>query len=147
MSTPSDRPGSPANDPRPYVAPESLRRRRTVAIVGASRDRSKFGNRSVKAHLRAGYEVYPVNPRGGDIEGLTVYRTLAEVPVADLDRISMYVPPHIGLTLLPEIARKGCRELWFNPGSESDDLLDRARELGLTPIVACSIIDAETGGK
>jgi predicted CoA-binding protein len=112
-----------------------------VAIVGASRDRAKFGNKSVRAHLQAGYDVYPVNPRGGEIEGLPVYRQLADVPVADLDRISVYVPPSIGLSLLPEIARKGCRQLWFNPGSDSDELLERARQLGLEPIVACSIVD------
>jgi predicted CoA-binding protein len=147
MSTPGDRHDPPANDSNPHVATDPHRRPRTVAIVGASRDRSKFGNRSVRAHLRAGFEVYPVNPRGGEIEGLTVYRTLAEVPVAELDRISMYVPPPTGLQLLPEIAQKGCRELWFNPGSESEELLERAHRLGLDPIVACSIVDAETGGR
>ena len=38
----------------------------TVAIIGASTDRSKFGNKSVRAHLQQGYEVFPVNPKGGE---------------------------------------------------------------------------------
>lgn len=113
----------------------------TVAILGASGDPAKFGNRSVRAHLERGYDVYPVNPRGGEIEGLTVYRRLADVPVDRLDRISVYLPPDLGMTLLPEIAAKPCGEVWFNPGSESDELLARARELGLDPIVACSIVN------
>jgi predicted CoA-binding protein len=113
----------------------------TVAIIGASANRSKFGNRSLRAHRDKGYEVFPVNPKGGLIEGLPVYRTIAEVPAARLDRVSMYVPPQIGITLLEAIAAKGCGELWLNPGSESEELIARARELGIEPVVACSLID------
>ena len=114
---------------------------RTVAIVGASADRSKYGNKSVHAHLASGYDVYPINPRGGEIEGLSAYRTLSEAPVERFDRISLYVPPEIGLQMLPEIAAKGCDELWLNPGSESDELIAAAEKLGLNVIVACSIVD------
>lgn len=113
----------------------------TVAILGASADRSKFGNKSVRAHLTQGYDVYPVNPRGGEIEGLTVYESLAEIPVERLTRISVYLPPHIGLKTLAEVLAKGCDELWLNPGSDSDEVVAKARELGLEPIIACSIID------
>jgi predicted CoA-binding protein len=112
----------------------------TVAIIGASSDRAKFGNKSVRAHLSQGYTVYPVNPKGGQIEGLTVYRSIADVPDEPLDRVSMYLPPHLGVMALDEIAAKGCRELWLNPGSESDEVVAKAESLGLTPIVACSIV-------
>jgi len=113
----------------------------TVAILGASADRSKFGNKSVRAHLQAGYDVYPVNPKGGEIEGLTVSRSLAEVPVEHLDRVSVYLPPAVGLKALDEIAAKGCGELWLNPGSHSPQLLAKARELKLKAIADCSIVD------
>ncbi len=113
----------------------------TVAILGASADRSKFGNKSVRAHLQQGYDVYPVNPRGGEIEGLTVYETLADVPVERLTRISVYLPPHIVVKMLDEVVAKGCDEFWLNPGSDSDEVVAKARELGLDPIIACSIVD------
>jgi hypothetical protein len=113
----------------------------TVAILGASSDRSKFGNKSLRAHLRAGYDVYPVNPKGGRIEGLAAYATLAEVPVERLDRASVYLPPAIGLSVLDEIAAKGCGEVWFNPGSENPQILEKARRLGLRAIAGCSIVD------
>ncbi len=115
--------------------------RPTVAILGASADRSKFGNKSVRAHLAQGYEVFPVNPKGGEIEGLKVYTSIDDVPVERLNRVSLYVPPAIGLSLIESIAAKGCDELWLNPGSESDELAAKARELGLEPIIACSIVD------
>ena len=113
----------------------------TVAIIGASSDRSKFGNKSVRAHVAQGYDVYPVNPKGGQIEGLTAYQSISDVPVEGLSRVSLYVPPAVGEKLLSAIAAKGCDELWLNPGSESDTLVEAAREAGLEPIVACSIVD------
>jgi predicted CoA-binding protein len=54
--------------------------------------------------------------------------------------VSLYVPPAIGLKLLPEIAAKQPRELWLNPGSESEDLIEAAADLHLRAIVACSIV-------
>ena len=112
----------------------------TVAIVGASADRSKYGNKSVRAHLQQGYRVYPVNPKGGEIEGLTTFARLADIPEKRLNRISMYVPPAVGMKMLNEIAAKGCDELFLNPGADSDELVAAAEARGLNPIVACSIV-------
>jgi len=113
----------------------------TVAILGASRNRSKYGNKSLRAHLQQGYTVYPVNPHEDEVEGLKCYSSLAAVPAKTLDRISIYVPPEIGIELLPEIKARGAAEVWLNPGSESPELLERAAELGLEVIQACSIVD------
>ena len=74
------------------------------------------------------------------IEGLTVYRSLAEVPVA-LDRVSSYLPPAVGLTVLPEVANKGCGELWLNPGAGTPQLTSAAQKLGLVVVNSCSIVD------
>jgi uncharacterized protein len=113
----------------------------TVAIVGASADRIKFSNKSIHAHLKAGYEVFPVHPMEETIEGLKVYRSVLDIPVA-LDRISLYLPPAIGVKVLDEIAKKGCGELWVNPGAESPELMEKAGALGLNVIYACSFMDA-----
>lgn len=113
----------------------------SAIILGASTDRSKYGNKSVRAHLEQGFDVYPVNPKADEIEGLTAYASLADVPVDQPNRISVYLPPHVGLGLLEEIGSKQAEEVWFNPGSESPELLARAEELGLNVIQACSIVN------
>ena len=112
---------------------------KTIAILGASNDRRKFGNKAVRAFLQQGYEVFPVNPRESTIEGLPVFSSLRDVPVRP-QLISVYLPPAILLTVLPEIAAKGCDELWLNPGTESDAVLTECGRLGLNVIQACSIV-------
>jgi len=116
---------------------------KTVAIIGASSDRNKFGNKAVRAFRVPGYQVYPVNPKEPEIEGLSAYKSIADVPVRP-EMISVYVPPPLLLKLLPEIARKGCDELWLNPGTESDEVLAEAERLGLNTIQACSIVGIGT---
>jgi uncharacterized protein len=112
----------------------------SVAIIGASNDSRKFGNRAVRAYLRQGWTVFPVNPNGADVEGLKTYAHVGEIP-DDLDRVTMYVPPEVGRALLKGIAAKGTGELFLNPGSESDELVAEAERLGMDPILACSIRD------
>ncbi|MBW8885122.1 MAG: CoA-binding protein [Planctomycetia bacterium] len=113
----------------------------SVAILGASADRTKFGNKAVRAFLARGYDVYPINPKGGEVEGLPVYKSLADIPShVKLDRVSVYLPPPVGLKALPEIASRGCGELWLNPGSESDELVAAAEKQGLNVVQACSIV-------
>ena len=110
-----------------------------VAILGASAKRWKFGNKSVRAHRAAGWEVIPVNGHEREIEGLPVARTLAEA--APLDRISVYLHPEATLALLPEIAAAAAREIWLNPGAADAAVFAEARRLGLPAIDGCSIVD------
>ena len=112
---------------------------KTVAIIGASADRGKFGNKAVRAFHQQGYMVYPVNPNEHVIEGLPVYKNIADVPVRP-QLVSVYLPPQVLLEVLPDIAAKGCDELWLNPGTESEEVLAEAERLGLNVIQACSII-------
>jgi predicted CoA-binding protein len=115
---------------------------KTIAVVGASADRTKFGNKAVRAFHDAGWTVFPIHPVLKQVEGLPAYPNLDSLPVTALDQVSFYVPPKIGLSLLDELVRKTVGELWLNPGSESPEILARAQMLGLEVIQACSILGA-----
>ena len=112
---------------------------KTVAIIGASTDRSRFGNKAVRAFQQTGHTVYPVHPAQDKVEGLVCYKTIGEVPLRP-NVISAYVGPERLLQLLPEIAARGCDELWLNPGTESKAVLAKAKELGLKTVQTCSIL-------
>ena len=113
---------------------------KTIVIVGASKDRSKYGNKAVRAFKQGGWTVYPVNPNETEIEGLQAYPSVADVPGA-VDRISMYVPARIGMQMLDAIAAKNPAEFFLNPGSEGPELIEAAKARGLNPIQACSIVN------
>jgi predicted CoA-binding protein len=112
---------------------------KTVAVIGASNNRHKYGNRALRAYRQQGYAVIPINPNEHEVEGLAAYPSVLDVPGA-IDMATFYVPPEVGESLIDGVARKGIKEVWLNPGSESDALLTRARALGLEPIIACSIV-------
>jgi len=113
---------------------------RTVAVIGASKDRSKYGNRAVRAYRADGWDVYPVHPTARAIEGVRAYPSIDAVPVA-IDRATIYLQPATTLAMLDAIARKGVGELYLNPGSESSAVIERAQQLGLRPLLACSIVE------
>ena len=112
---------------------------KVVAVVGASSNRNKFGNRAVRAFVHQGYTVVPINPHETEVEGLKAYASVLDFP-GTIDMASIYVPPEIGEQLIGEIAQKGIAEVWLNPGAESDELIARATALDIRPIVACSIV-------
>ena len=110
-----------------------------VAVVGASSDRGKFGNKAVRAFQAHGHRVIPINPNEPQVEGLRTYASVLDVPEA-IDMATVYVQPDIALRLLDEFEKKGIPEIWINPGAESDELLTEARRRKLNVIAACSIV-------
>ena len=112
---------------------------KTVAVVGASSHQHKFGNQAVRGFLRQGYAVVPINRHEAEIEGLKTYRSVLDVP-GQIDMVTIYVPPTEGPDVLMEVAAKRIPEVWINPGADSPEVIRRARELGLQPIVACSLM-------
>jgi uncharacterized protein len=110
-----------------------------VAIIGASSNPRKFGNRAIRAFRRQGYTVIPINPNEAEVEGLKTYPSVLDVP-GPIDMATFYVPPDVGQKVIAEVAQKRIPEVWLNPGSESDELIRLARALKVEPILACSIL-------
>jgi predicted CoA-binding protein len=110
-----------------------------VAVVGASRDRAKFGNKAVRAFAAAGHTVIPITPHAEEVEGLRAYRSVIDVP-GPLDMVTVYVPPSVVLRLFDEFVAKQIPEIWLNPGADTDEVLAEARRRKLPVIAACSIV-------
>jgi len=112
---------------------------KTVAVVGASNDRRKFGNKALRAFQAEGHRVIPVNPHEAQIEGLKAYASVLDIP-EPIDMATVYVQPDVALNLLAEFEQKKIPEIWINPGAESDELLVEAKRRRLNVIAACSIL-------
>ncbi len=110
-----------------------------IAIIGASRDRTKYGNKAVRAYVSTGHRVYPINPREQAIEGLRCYASVRDVPDR-LDAASFYVPPDIGLGVADEVVAAQIPLVYLNPGAERDDLVEKLHRAGMTVRMTCSIL-------
>jgi predicted CoA-binding protein len=89
------------------------------AVVGATNNTGKYGNKIFKNLKKRGYEVYPVNPRPKEIEGSKCYATISEVP-AKIDVVDFVVPPSVTEAILKECQELGLNRIWLQPGSESE---------------------------
>lgn len=112
---------------------------KTVAIIGASSDRRKFGNKALRAFQAQGFKVVPINPNEPEVEGHRTYPTALDYPDA-FDLATVYVPSAAGVGVMEDLAKKRVPEVWLNPGADEPDVVARARQLGLNIIQACSII-------
>ena len=80
-----------------------------------------------------------INLHGGVIEGVPAYASVLDVP-RSIDMATVYLQPAIGERVIDEIAGKDIGEVWLNPGADGARVVERARALGLNPILDCSIV-------
>ena len=103
------------------------------AVVGASVDRSKYGNKVLRCYQQHGKEVYPINPRADEVEGLKAYPSLGALPV-QVQAVSVITPPAITERVVREAAAAGVKHIWMQPGAESEAAIRTAESLGLSVI-------------
>lgn len=92
------------------------------AIIGASANNEKYGYKVLKDLHDSDYTVYPVNPKGGEIMGLSVYERLSDID-QKIDVVIFVVPPVITERTLPGVKALGITKVWMQPGSESDEAI------------------------
>lgn len=110
----------------------------SVAILGASSHRAKFGNKAVRAFQRAGWRVHPVNPRESAIEGLATFPTVEDLPER-VDVLSIYLPPAVTATLIDDIADAQPRAIWLNPGADAPEVVEALEREDFPVTRQCSI--------
>ncbi len=114
---------------------------RTFAVVGASTDRSKYGNIVFRSLLQAKREAYPVNPQASEIEGHRAYVRLSDLPVVP-DAVSFVTPPAVTTQAVAEALELGIQHLWMQPGAESPEAVLLATQHGalVIPGNACLLV-------
>ena len=109
------------------------------AVVGASNDKAKYGNRIYLKLRESGYKVYPVNRREQLIEGDTAYSSLTDLPEPPAV-INMVVPPSESPAVVEQAKAAGAQAIWFQPGAENPVAAQWAQDHGLDVIEACILV-------
>lgn len=125
------------NDYREFFQPQA-----SYAVVGATTNRAKYGYRVLKDLQLAGLQVVGVNPKYQEIEGVSIYPTIANIPEKP-DIVVSVVPPAVGVSIVDQAAAAGISKLWFQPGAESETIRSRCEAKGLTCVAngACIMIE------
>ena len=105
----------------------------TFAVVGASTDRAKYGNKVLRCYMQHGRAVTPIHPKETVIEGLAAFASLSAAPACPA-AVSVITPPAVTEKVVEECAKLGIRHIWMQPGAESAAAVARAKELGLSVI-------------
>lgn len=92
---------------------------KAFAVAGASKDRNKYGNKVLRVYLQNHKKVYPVNPREKTIEGLPCIATIADLP-SDVQSLSIITPPPVTEKIVDAAISKGIKNIWMQPGAESE---------------------------
>lgn len=116
----------------------------TFAVVGASPDRTKFGNKVLRCYVQHGRKVVPVHPKEPAVEGLAAFPSLSAIP-ARPGAVSVITPPAVTEKVVEECGKLGIRRVWIQPGAESDAAIRRARELGIDVIAGGPCLLVELG--
>jgi len=103
------------------------------AVAGASQDRRKYGNKVLRAYLQRKRAVHPINPNARVVEGLVAFSDLAALSEM-VHGVSIVTPPRITEQIVTQAVGLGIRHLWMQPGSESDQAIELARQAGMNVI-------------
>ena len=103
------------------------------AVVGASTDREKYGNKVLRVYQQNNLDVVPINPKADEVEGLKAYPDLASVPGA-IDGVSIITPPKVTEHVVAEAVKRGIKNIWMQPGAESATAIEAAENAGANVI-------------
>lgn len=111
------------------------------AVVGASTNRDKYGNKVLRVYQQTKRSVFPINPKADEVEGLKAYPDLVSLP-EPVHGISVITPPQVTRQVVEKAAELGIRHIWMQPGAEFDGVEQRAAELDLNVIPgnACILV-------
>lgn len=103
------------------------------AVVGASNDREKYGNKVLRAYIQSGRASWPVNPGSDKVEGFTAYPDLDSLPSVPRG-ISIITPPKVTEKIVADAVRLGVQFVWMQPGAESAAAMAIAAKGGIHAI-------------
>lgn len=118
-----------------------------IAVVGASTNRSKFGNKVLRCYLEHRRPVIPVHPLETEIEGLRCLASVTDLPL-EVESLSVITPPQVTEKVVQQAVERGIKNIWMQPGSESVAAIRTAEEQGVNVIAdgACVLVELGFSG-
>jgi len=115
---------------------------KSFVIAGSFRNETKYAYRIFKKLKEKGYTVFPVNPRGGEIEGSKCYPNIKDIP-EDIDVVNIVTPPKVTRNIVKDCKERGVKRVWFQPGAEDKEAIDFCRQNNIDIVYGlCVMLEA-----
>jgi predicted CoA-binding protein len=114
------------------------------AVAGASANRAKFGNKVLRCYLQHNKTVYPLNPNEASVEGLNCIANISDLP-SEVQSLSVVTPPAITEKIVEQAITHGIKNIWLQPGAESEAAISKGKEHGINIIAGGPCILAYLG--
>lgn len=118
---------------------EKMMKLKTWAVVGATQDVEKFGYKIYKRLKNKGYNVYPISPKYDTIDGDKAYKALGDLPEKP-EVVDFVVNPKVGIKIIEECKEIGIENVWLQPGTVSEEILNYAEDNGVHVAQACVLV-------
>ena len=121
------------------MKPADMMKLKKWAVVGASQNPDAFGYKLYKALEKHGYTVYPVSPKYDEIDGVTAYKSLKDLP-EKVDVVDFVVNPKIGKSVLDEVLDLGIENIFLQPGTRDPEIIKKAQENKVNVALSCVLV-------
>lgn len=102
-------------------------KQKKFVVAGSFRNETKYAYKILKTLVKKGYEVYPVNPRFSDVDGVKCYKSVSDIPF-DIDVVNVVTPPSVTGTIIKECREKSIKRVWLQPGAENEAAIKFCRD-------------------
>ncbi|TFL07526.1 NAD-P-binding protein [Pterulicium gracile] len=124
---------------------------KSFAVVGASKDESKYGTTVLRWYLDRAKAVTPVHPKERELQGIATVSSIADLPVAYATSVSIITPPKVTIQILRQAKELKVPALWLQPGAEDEEVVDFVTSNGLTDRVIyggpCILVEGDSALK
>lgn len=103
------------------------------AVIGASIDREKYGNKVLRCYMQHQKIVWPVHPMQKQIENRPVFKQVLDLPEA-VKSISIITSPAVTEKIIVQAIDKGILNIWMQPGAESELAIKTCKDHGINVI-------------
>jgi uncharacterized protein len=120
-----------------------MEQKKKTLVLGASENSSRYSFLAVQRLRAHGHPVVAIGKKAGNVGDVAIQKE--HVAESEIDTVTLYLNPQNQQQYYDYILGLRPRRIIFNPGTENDDLMQKARENGIQPVVACTLVMLSTG--
>jgi predicted CoA-binding protein len=114
-----------------------------TVVLGASENPSRYSYLAVRRLQSHQHPVIAIGRKRGMVSGVPI--DTEKNPIEGVDTITLYLNPQNQIPYYDYILGLHPRRIIFNPGTENDELIEKAEAAGIEPVIACTLVMLSTG--